>query len=248
MPELKKRPCTNPLRLSLSKSLASSGAAEGLVVVADFQEKGRGRQGREWFAPPGSSLLLSLLFRPHLAPDSLQQLTMLCGLSIVDAIREVTGRSAKLKWPNDVLLEGAKVGGILTEVVLREQCVDSVIVGIGLNVNLRPDDVPRPLLVDATSLSQVVGRRVSRWQLLGEVLSSVRKRYLALGRGVSPLAEWAEGLAYIGELVSVCEAGVFFEGIAEAVDADGALRIVQADGRRRRVLAGDVTVRLARQV
>ena len=135
-----------------------------------------------------------------------------------------------------------------TEVVLREQCVDSVIVGIGLNVNLRPSDVPRPLLVDATSLSQVVGRRVSRWQLLGEVLSSVRKRYLALGRGVSPLAEWAEGLAYIGELVSVCEAGVFFEGIAEAVDADGALRIVQADGRRRRVLAGDVTVRLAKEI
>jgi BirA family biotin operon repressor/biotin-[acetyl-CoA-carboxylase] ligase len=226
------------------KQLACAGAAEGLVVVADYQSEGRGRRDRKWYAPPGSSLLLSVLFRPSLAPGAVQQITMLCGLSVVDAIEEVTGQRASLKWPNDVLLEGAKLGGILTEVALSGQTVEYVVVGIGLNVNLSSGDLPSSILTAATSLSEAVRSRVSRWQLLGALVSSLTERYQALGSAASPYAEWTERLANMGEQVSISDADGSFQGIAEGVDSDGALRVRLGNGRIRRVLAGDVNVRM----
>ena len=101
-----------------ARRLAQAGAPEGTLVIADCQTAGRGRLDRRWEAPPGSSLLLSLLFRPPLAPHQVQQLTMVCGLAVVDAIEAATGLRAGLKWPNDVLIGEAKAGGILTEIVL----------------------------------------------------------------------------------------------------------------------------------
>jgi BirA family biotin operon repressor/biotin-[acetyl-CoA-carboxylase] ligase len=226
-----------------ARRLAEAGAVEGTVVVADHQTAGRGRLDRRWEAPPGSSLLLSLLFRPGLAAHQVQRLTMICGLAAADAVETQTGLQVGLKWPNDITVGGAKVGGILTEIGLSGDKVDYAIVGMGLNVNLEPGRLPGGLLMPATSLSHLMGRRVARLPLLQTLLRAIEARYLALQAGHSPQGEWLERLITLGQPVVVSGAGDSWEGMAEGVDKDGALLVRLADGRLQAVLAGDVTLR-----
>ena len=227
----------------VARRLAEEGAAEGTLVVADYQAAGRGRLGRRWQAPPGSSLLLSLLFRPPLAPDRVQGLTMVCGLAVADAVGARTGLDVGLKWPNDVVLGGRKAGGILIEVALRGDEVDYVVAGIGLNVNLDPGRLDEGLLVPATSLSHVLGRPVPRLPLLQALLAAIEGRYLALCHGHSPHREWAARLTTLGRRVSVSGGGQALEGVAEGVTAAGGLQVRLDDGRLETVLAGDVSLR-----
>jgi BirA family biotin operon repressor/biotin-[acetyl-CoA-carboxylase] ligase len=226
-----------------ARSLAEGGAPEGTLVITDYQTAGRGRLGRLWVAPAGSSLLLSLIFRPEVAPAQVQRLTMICGLAAVDAIESETGLKAGLKWPNDILVGGAKAGGILTEIGLRGDRVEYAVVGIGLNVNLDPGQLPRNLLMEATSLAHVLGEPVQRLPLLRALLQAVEARYLALQAGYSPHGEWAERLVTLGQAVTVALGDGVVQGVAEGVDADGGLLVRSADGCLRRVLAGDVTLR-----
>lgn len=226
-----------------ARLLAEQGAPEGSLVLADHQTAGRGRLARRWEAPAGSSLLLSLVFRPPLAPHQVQRLTMVCGLAVADAVEAETGLRVALKWPNDILIDGAKAGGILVELVSTGERVEFVIVGIGLNVNLHPADLPGELLVPATSLSQRAGREVGRARLLRALLQAIEVRYVALLQGHRPEGEWAGRLLTLGQRVSVSGAGSVVEGVAEAVDADGALLVRCAGGRLERILAGDVTLR-----
>jgi BirA family biotin operon repressor/biotin-[acetyl-CoA-carboxylase] ligase len=235
-----------------ARRLAQVGAPDGLVVVTDYQTAGRGRLGRHWLAPAGSSLLLSVILRPSLAPYEIQQLTMICSLAIADAVESQTGLRVGLKWPNDLLLGRGKVGGILTEIGLVADRVDYAIVGVGLNVNIAPEQLPSDLLMQATSLSQVVGRSVARLPLLCALLEAVEARYLALQAGLSPYEEWARRLVTLGQPVMVSaplsrpareqELVDGLEGVAEGVDVDGALLVRLADGRLERVVAGDVTL------
>jgi BirA family biotin operon repressor/biotin-[acetyl-CoA-carboxylase] ligase len=229
-----------------ARRLAEAGAVEGTVIVADHQTVGRGRLDRRWEAPPGSSLLLSLIFRPAVTPRQIQRLTMICGLAAVDAVESQTGLKVGLKWPNDITVGGAKVGGILTEIGLSGDRVDYVIVGMGLNVNLEPDRLPADLLMPASSLSHLLGRRVARLPLLQTLLRAVEARYVAFQAGHSPQSEWAERLITLGQAVVVSGIGDTWEGVAEGVDADGALLVRLADGRLQTVLAGDVTLRPTR--
>lgn len=227
----------------VARRLGQEGAAEGTVVVADYQSGGRGRLGRRWEAPPGTSLLLSLLFRPPLAPAQMQRLTMACGLAVADAIGSQTGLEVGLKWPNDVVLGDQKVGGILTELEVQGSAVAFAVVGIGLNVNLDPDALGKDLLVQATSLSQALGRPVPRLPLLLALLEAAEARYLALRQGLSPHREWAARLATLGHRVTVSDAGRSLEGVAEGVDANGALQLRLDDGQLETVWAGDVSLR-----
>lgn len=226
-----------------ARRLAEEGAAEGTVVVTDHQTAGRGRLGRSWRALPGSSLLLSLIFRPALAPRQVQRLTMACSLAVADAVEGETGLAVGLKWPNDVVLAGYKVGGILAEIVFSGQQLVYALVGIGLNVNLAADDLPGGLLVPAAGLSQVLGRPVARLPLLQALLRAVEVRYEALQAGCSPSAEWARRLVTLGQPVAVSGTGRVLAGMAEGVNEDGALLVRLADGRLETVLAGDVTLR-----
>jgi BirA family biotin operon repressor/biotin-[acetyl-CoA-carboxylase] ligase len=227
-----------------ARRLAEAGAPEGTLVITDHQTAGRGRLSRRWEAPPGCCLLMSLVFRPELAPHQIQRLTMICGLALVGAIESGTGLAVGLKWPNDAVLgDGAKVAGILTEIGLSVSRVDYVVVGIGLNVNLDPDRLPGDLLAPATSLSRALGRPVARLPLLQGFLRAVEGRYLALKAGRSPHAEWAEKLVTLGKQVRVSGAGRVLSGVAEGVDADGALLVRLQDGCLEAVLAGDVTLR-----
>ena len=226
-----------------ARRLADEGAPEGLLALTEYQEAGRGRLDRAWVAPHGTSLLMSILFRPQLAPHQVQRLTMSCGLATADAIESQTGLRAGLKWPNDLVIEGAKVGGILTELGLQGTEVEYAVVGIGLNVNLDPSSLPAGLHMPATSLSHALGAQVARLPLLQALLQGIEERYLALRAGKSPHQDWAARLVTLGKPVTVTSTGSVLKGTAEGVDADGALLVRLTDGRLERVLAGDVSTR-----
>ena len=225
----------------LLKELAAQGAPEGTLVIADEQTAGKGRQGRRWLAPPGTGLLLSLLFCPDLAPSQAQRLTMICSLAIADAVEGLTGLSVGLKWPNDIFIRGKKAGGILTESGTTGGRLDYVIVGMGLNVNLAISALPE-LIGMATSLSQELGREVSRLELLWEILEGIEARYKSLRKGELPHGEWAARLINLGRQVQVTTPHGVLAGWAEGVDADGALILRTPGGQRQRILAGDVTL------
>ena len=231
-----------------ARRLAEADAPEGAVVVADEQTAGRGRLERSWWAPPGSSLLLSVLFRPPFTPLQAQRLTMICSLAVCDAIAEVPGmqttglQAAGVKWPNDVLINGRKVCGILTELDVTGDGIRYAIVGIGINVNVDFRGAP-PLMSPATSLLMEAGRPVSRRDVLVALLTGIERRYLALLEGQSFHQEWAERMTTLGHPVQVSSALERWEGLAVGVDEDGALLVRTTKGSVRRVLAGDVTLR-----
>jgi BirA family transcriptional regulator, biotin operon repressor / biotin---[acetyl-CoA-carboxylase] ligase len=244
------------------KRLAADGTPEGTVLVADEQTAGRGRLQRRWMAPPGSSLLLSVILRPRVAPAQIQRVTMICGLAAADALIEVAGVVPDLKWPNDLLLQGRKVTGILTEMATIDMQVDYVVVGIGINVNIEPaywagpddkddslwgvalaqDQSLIALAGEATSVAAAAGRPVSRLRLLWRLLEGIEARYERLRAGDSPHEEWSARLAVVGREVEVSTGSEVLIGRVAGVDADGALLLDTAAGRRR-VLAGDLKLR-----
>jgi len=222
--------------------LAEAGAPDGTLVLAERQTAGRGRLGRRWHAPAGSSLLMSLVLRPALAPRQAQRMTMVCSLAAVEAIERLTGLRAAIKWPNDVYIGERKVGGVLTELGLQGEALRYVVVGMGLNVNFDPDQLQN-VMAPATSLSAEVGRLVPRLPLLAAILEGVERRYERMRAGWSPHVEWETHLLTRGRRVSVGTEEGTFDGLAEGVDEDGALIVRRDDGALVRVLAGDVTLR-----
>ncbi len=226
------------------KRLAEAGAPEGTLAIADEQVTGRGRLERKWLAPPCSSLLMSLLFRPtFLDAAYAQQLTMLCSLAVADAVTRVAGLSPDLKWPNDLQMGGKKLAGILTELGFTEAGrLAWAIVGIGLNVNT--DFASWPQLAEiAVSLSTALGRAVPRLPLLAAFLDNVETRYESLRAGHSPHNEWAARLVTLGKTVTASTPDGVYGGVAEGVDDCGALTVRQQDGRLVRILTGDTTLR-----
>jgi BirA family biotin operon repressor/biotin-[acetyl-CoA-carboxylase] ligase len=223
---------------------AAAGAPEGLLVLANEQTAGRGRLDRIWWAPAGSSLLISILLRPPILAGHAGQLTMCLGLAAAEGIEDVTGRRPALKWPNDLLLNGHKLGGMLTELRLDGERVESAVLGLGLNVNLDfqkapPDQVD--LTRNAISLQMVLGRPVARLPLLAAILARCEAWYGRLLAGQSPAVAWSARLDTLGRRVSVAMPGGSLEGIATGVNPEGALLVRGDDGRTTIVWAGDVT-------
>lgn len=235
----------------LAKELGTDGALEGTVVVAEEQTAGRGRLGRRWLSPYGTSLLCSMLFRPALQPIQAHRLTMLCSMAAADAIEEVTDLSVQIKWPNDLIVGSAgphreprrwhKVAGILTESGLTNGHLDFVVVGIGVNVNVLPGEVAE-LSPRATSLLTETGSELDRSDLLLRMLRKVETRYAPLKRGENPHREWSQRLATLGQEVHVDQSGGSLVGVAEGVDPNGALLLRTREGSLERILAADVTL------
>lgn len=225
--------------MDLARQEARGGAAEGTVIVAGEQTGGKGRRDRVWLSPPGS-VSLSLVLRPAVA--ELPRLVMAAALAVVDAIEAVTGLQSRIKWPNDVLINRKKVAGILVESGLGQASVDYAIVGIGINVNLRLADYPEiaPL---ATSLSDELGRTVSRLALLRKLLEEMERLYLALPSGESVFERWRERLVTLGKRVTVSWGETSIDGVAESVAPDGSLQLRHQDGGLSQVVAGDVSLR-----
>jgi len=225
-----------------ARRLAEGGATEGTMVIADEQSAGRGRLQRAWWSPPGGSLLLTLLLRPSLQPRQAQLLTVICSLAVCDAIAQVSGVGAQVKWPNDVLIGEKKACGVLTELDLVGDALNYALVGIGVNVNVDFGDAPS-LMIPATSLLVETGHEVSRLDLLVALLSGIEVRYEALRTGRSFHEEWVTRMATIGQEVYAIDGDQQWRGVAIGVDEDGALLIRLADDTVQRVLVGDVTLR-----
>jgi BirA family biotin operon repressor/biotin-[acetyl-CoA-carboxylase] ligase len=232
----------------LVKQAARLGEAEGLVVLAEEQVAGRGRLGRTWVAPPGCCVLCSVLLRPRFSPQQAFYVTIAAAVAIHRALRVVGGGalSSAIKWSNDVLLDGRKVAGILSESEFSGGGWAFSVLGFGINVNLEREQFGA-LRDTATSLSAELGREVDRVEVLARVLAEFESLYLLLQGGqFGPVhAEWAAALETLGKRVSIAEpgsdgTGSMVQGRALRVDADGALVVLTDGGVERRVLAGDV--------
>jgi BirA family biotin operon repressor/biotin-[acetyl-CoA-carboxylase] ligase len=223
-----------------AKQLAVEGAPEGTVVIAEEQTAGRGRHGRRWLAPAGSSLLVSCILRPSISPAELPLLLMASALAVAQAIEESTGLLVNLKWPNDILLRDRKAGGVLIETGLSGEDVDYAVIGIGLNVNLDLTSIPE-LSSTATSISTELGESASRLKILRALLRCMEREYLLLQRGVSPASRWEGRLSQPGRQVEVDTPWGREIGRIEGVEADGTLVLLRTDGTTAHVRVGDVT-------
>ena len=225
--------------MGVARREAQQGAAEGTVIIADEQTAGRGRRGRVWLSPRGS-IALSIILYPSLS--HLPSLIMLASLAVVHSIEAVTGLKSQTKWPNDVLVNGRKVCGILIESDVQGNAVNYAIIGIGINANLRLADFPEILPI-ATSLSDEMGRDVSRLSIIRCLLVETERVYLALSAGGSIYEEWRDSLVTLGRRVCVKTGEAIYEGVAESVARDGSLLLRGPDGSLTRIVAGDVTLR-----
>jgi BirA family biotin operon repressor/biotin-[acetyl-CoA-carboxylase] ligase len=221
--------------------LAREGKPEGTLVVADAQTKGRGRLGRSWVSPPGTGLYCSIVFRPTCVPDRLPVLTLTAGVATASAIQQL-GLVPHLKWPNDVLISGKKVGGILTETVFDRKQIDFVILGIGINVNTAADAFPASFREQATSLRLSLGKSVSRIALLQNLLINFEHYYGLFSEGdfVTIIHRWSELDSTLGTEVEVSLPDGRLLGVAEAVEPDGTLLIRDKTNRLHKIVAGDV--------
>lgn len=220
---------------------ARAGEAEGLVLIAGAQTAGRGRLSRSWLGSTTGSILCSVLVRPALDSEHVPLLTVAAGLAARDALAEMAGLDTDLKWPNDLMSGGRKLGGILTEGVFRQDSVDFCVVGIGLNVNWPAPDIPKEISEIATSVSAELGHDADRTAILDQFLKSFEARVATAENDRQHLIrEYKENCATIGKKVSVTTAGGTVEGFASGIDAHGRLLVSDEDAENIAIDAGDL--------
>ncbi len=229
-----------------AKLLAENGAPEGLLIVAEEQTAGRGRGGRAWLTPPGGALAFSLVLRPALSAEQAARLVMLAGVAVCEAIEQTTAARPQLKWPNDVLLNGKKLAGLLAESALRGEALEYAVLGVGLNVSWAP--APEQVDFPATSLQAETGHEVDRAKLLRAILARLEARYAQLNDEATftaLFADWRVRLTLLGQPAELRLETETLVGVAEDVAPDGALLFRLSSGETRRVLAGNLHLRPA---
>lgn len=233
-----------PSTQAIAKALASQGAAEGTIVVAETQSGGRGRVGRPWSSPRGG-IYFSIILRPDINPGEALRLPLVAGIAVAQAIKRETNLGPRLKWPNDILIDTKKVGGILTELSAEPDRLDWVIIGIGLNVNTPHDSFSQEVEESAISLMEAGGKEIPRVKLLQGILTEFESLYGSLVEsGFEPLRQtWKDLSNTIGENVVVTLPSGQVKGLAEDIDSDGALILKKADGAVERIVAGVVKLR-----
>jgi BirA family biotin operon repressor/biotin-[acetyl-CoA-carboxylase] ligase len=226
------------------EKLARDGVKEGVVVFAESQTKGRGRLGRKWISPTHKGLWFSILLRPNLRPQETTQLTVASVTALRRAIQSETCLKPEIKWPNDILVGGKKVAGILTELSAELDRVKHVILGIGVDVNLNANEFPAELRKSATSLKIESGNPIERAELATEILRELDADYgkICSGKFASVADEWEERCTTIGRDVTVQIGGRKLRGCAESLDDDGALLLRTEHGRLETITGGDVTL------
>lgn len=222
-------------------ALAEQGAGDGTVVVAEAQSAGKGRLGRRWSSPGGVNLYLSIILRPGIAPRHAPLLTFLSSLATARTIERETGLRPTVKWPNDVLLNGCKVAGLLNEMNAETERVNYVILGIGVNLNMQAGQFPADLRYPATSLALALGRPVDRLRFCRRLLAEIDRLYADYpAEQEAILAGWRGYFDLLDRAVVVEEPSRRLTGIVTGIAADGALLLRLENGREERVLAGDV--------
>jgi len=244
------RPCHYFLTIDSTNTyaarIAHEGATEGAIVIADAQSGGKGRLGRSWISPSGVNLYLSVILRPSVAAPVAPQLNLLAAVAVADAITEVCQLTPTIKWPNDVLVAGKKVCGILAEMQTEAGELRAVILGIGVNINAPLSAFPEELHDKASSLLLVSGRTVDRSTFTASLLTHLEKYYvLWLEQGFAALRTAWEQYAseVLGKRIAVAAPEGTVTGTALGLDTDGALLVRgEVDSVVHRLLAGDVSV------
>jgi len=223
---------------------ALEGHPEGLVIFAESQSAGRGRMGRRWSSPAGRGLWFSVLLRPSLAPSECTQLTAASANALVRAIQSTTGITPEIKWPNDLLIKGKKIAGILTEMSAELEHVRSVILGIGIDATQTASEFPADLRNIATSLKLATGKTVSRADLAEAVLRELDREYARIlaGQFDAVAEEWGSRCSTLGKQVTIDMGARRVRGCAEALDENGALLLRTEHGRIERIIGGEVTL------
>lgn len=228
-----------------AKELAMYGAHEGTVVIVETQTRGRGRLGREWVSPTGG-LWFSLILRPELRPAEAVRLTFVAGLAVAKVLREMFDLKVETKWPNDVLVNGQKICGILTEMNTTVETVNFVVVGVGVNANFDVETVfPEQLKKVATSLENEIGRKVQLEELFRGLLERLENLYeLFTKEGFNPiLKEWKKYADFLGHQVEVTSPIEKLSGLALDIDHEGALVLKLENRTIKRVFVGDISMR-----
>lgn len=223
--------------------LAEQGQAEGAVVIAEEQTGGRGRFGRQWFSPPDKGIWMSVLLRPDLPLQHTPQLTLLTGVAVCRAVRACSGADAGIKWPNDVLIDGRKVCGILLESTVEDHEVRYCIAGIGVDVNFDPEDYPEDLTTIATSLKMETGQSVDRTKLTAAILTELEQLYFLYqkeGFGVIS-ALWEALSVSMNREITVTNPHGVIEGKAIGLDPSGALIVEKHDGEHTLIISGEIS-------
>lgn len=224
--------------------LALHGATEGTVVVTESQKKGKGRLGRKWESPGGVNIYTSIILRPKISPSSASQVTLLAAVAAARAIEKSTKILPDIKWPNDLLIRGKKVAGILMELDSEADMVNFIILGIGIDVNMVTSSLAADIAKVATSLKDETGKTFERVALIKELFRQLEKWYEIFGaEGFGPIiTEWERLSIMAGKYIRVSFLKETKEGVALGLDTDGALLLRLPTGRIERVVAGDVTL------
>lgn len=227
----------------LAGQMAESGGPEGMIVTAEQQSQGRGRLGRNWFSPEGSGIYLSILLRPRIKPDQAPGLSIMTAVALAETFEEYAPGEIQIKWPNDILISGKKISGILTELSAERNKINHVIVGIGINVNQKAADFPHDIRRIATSLRVATKHQVNRAELLKKFLTRFEIEYLAyqkygLKKAQKRLRKYS---SMLGKTVRLLSGDNVIEGVATDIDPSGAL-ILYHGGKRILIAAGEVSV------
>jgi len=220
--------------------LAMAGEKEGSIVIAESQSAGRGRMGRKWASPKAKGAYFSVILRPDILPKEVPGITLFSALSVAKTIRETLSLDAFIKWPNDVLINSQKICGVLTEMNAETDKINFVIIGVGININTKKEDLPK----GATSIMEELGRELSRVEVVRDIFKNLDKYYKLFKSGDMGeiIKEYKEFSNFLGTRVQVAYHDTKIEGYAIDVDSDGALILRMDSGLNERILAGDVTM------
>jgi BirA family transcriptional regulator, biotin operon repressor / biotin---[acetyl-CoA-carboxylase] ligase len=226
----------------IAHRLAYDNAPEGTVIIAEEQMAGRGRMDRKWHSPKYTGIWMSIILRPSIPLPKAPQLTLLAAVAIVQTIEDLTGLLPEIKWPNDILIRGKKVTGILTELEAEADRINSIIIGIGMNVNQTKEDFPSELQEIATSLFLEKGEKVSRSDLIKGIFMNLEKLYiLYLEKGFLPIKLLWEGYAIsIGRKITARTLSNSIIGTAQGITDDGVLIMVDEQGKTHHVYSADI--------
>ncbi len=227
-----------------AKHLAEKGSAEGTLVIAETQQLGKGRRGRHWFSPEGKGIYVSIILRPVLPPSESPKLTLMTAVAAAEALISSTSLDIRIKWPNDIMVRGRKLAGILTEVSTEMDKIEYVIIGLGLNVNIPHDLFPSDISDTATSIMLETGRPFSRIRILKFYLEWFERYYKLFSKsGFAPvLKRWKELSDIIGRRVRIDAVHQSHKGEVLDVDEDGVLVLRDSAGMLHRIFSGDVTL------
>ena len=223
---------------------ADEGAPQGALVVADMQTAGRGRRGRSWNSPAGTNVYFTLILKPDFAPDAASQLTLVMAMAVADAIKETCGIESAIKWPNDIVVDGRKVCGMLTEMSVERDYIHHIVIGVGINVGLQ--EFAPEIAATAASLEQFCGRKIPRAALVANVMKAFEKYYetfLITCDMSGLLAAYNQMLVNRGRQVRVLDPQGEYTGVSQGINAAGELLVQTEDGSVKNVYAGEVSVR-----